>query len=211
MGDRWPSATASSRIREPGGQARWSTRRIATLASRDPSVATITRIGGGLIGCEVASDLQKAGDAVTIFHREGRLLELVFDEHQSRALHEHFESRGVDLRYNQDLRELFPRGVFDGVIVAAGFAPRVELARDAGLAATRGIVVVVAAIVMGVYPKPILERSEKSVQAFVDNYRDRLQEARRAPEAPAHVYPALPGAPAAAPPPSPPPAPGARP
>src|SRR6185436_13308911 len=26
-------------------------------------------VGGGLIGCEVASDLRKAGDAVTVFHR----------------------------------------------------------------------------------------------------------------------------------------------
>jgi NAD(P)H-nitrite reductase large subunit len=98
-------------------------------------------IGGGLIGCEVASDLEKAGDAVTIFQREGRLLELLFDERQSQALHHHFASRGVELRYNQDLRELFPRGAFDGVIVAAGFAPRLELAREAGLATARGIVV----------------------------------------------------------------------
>jgi NADH-quinone oxidoreductase subunit M len=82
-------------------------------------------------------------------------------------------------------------------------------------------IVVIAAIVMGVMPTPILARSEKSVQAFVDNYRDRLQEARRAPDAPAHVYPASPAAaggaptpaaaPPAPPPPSPPPAPGARP
>jgi NAD(P)H-nitrite reductase large subunit len=98
-------------------------------------------IGGGLIGCEVASDLEKAGDAVTIFHRERRLLELLLDERQSQALHEHFANRGVEIHYNQDLRELFPRDAFDAVIVAAGFAPRVELARDAGLATARGIVV----------------------------------------------------------------------
>jgi NAD(P)H-nitrite reductase large subunit len=98
-------------------------------------------IGGGLIGCELASDLDKAGDAVTIFQREARLLELVFDEHESQALHEHFAARGIELRYHQDVREIFPRTLFDGVIVSAGFAPRVELAREAGLAAARGIVV----------------------------------------------------------------------
>src|SRR4029077_12329425 len=54
--------------------------------------------------------------------------------------------------------------------------------------------VVAAALVMGVWPQPILERSEKSVQAFVSSYRDRLAEARRSPDAPAHVYPALPAA-----------------
>jgi NAD(P)H-nitrite reductase large subunit len=98
-------------------------------------------IGGGLIGCELASDLNKAGDAVTIFHREARLLELQLDEAQSRALHEHFRSSGVEMRYNQDVREIFPRTLFDGVVVSTGFAPRIELARDAGLATARGIVV----------------------------------------------------------------------
>jgi NAD(P)H-nitrite reductase large subunit len=78
---------------------------------------------------------------VTIFHRERRLLELVLDERQSEALHEHFATRGVKIHYNQDLRELFARDAFDAIIVAAGFAPRVELARDAGLATARGIVV----------------------------------------------------------------------
>jgi NAD(P)H-nitrite reductase large subunit len=98
-------------------------------------------IGGGLIGCELASDLSKAGDAVTVYHRESRLLELQFDERQSQALHEHFVSHGIAVHYNQDVREIFPRTLFDGVVVSTGFAPRVELARDAGLASAKGIVV----------------------------------------------------------------------
>jgi NAD(P)H-nitrite reductase large subunit len=96
-------------------------------------------VGGGLIGCEVASDLHKAGDAVTIFHREGRLIELQLTEAQSQALHDHFAARGVEVRYRQDLAEL-PRP-YDAVIVSTGFAPRVELAKKAGLPAARGIVV----------------------------------------------------------------------
>jgi NAD(P)H-nitrite reductase large subunit len=107
-------------------------------------------IGGGLIGCEFASDLRKAGDAVTIFHREPRLLELQLDPLQSQALHEHFMAQGIEVRYRQDVRGVFPGvvltaegelGPYDGVIVSTGFAPRVELARDAGLAVARGIVV----------------------------------------------------------------------
>jgi NADH-quinone oxidoreductase subunit M len=58
-------------------------------------------------------------------------------------------------------------------------------------------IVVVAAVVMGLAPQPILSRSEKSVDAFINGYRDRLQEARRAPDAPPHIYPALPPPPAA--------------
>ena len=96
-------------------------------------------VGGGLIGCEVASDLHKAGDAVTIFHREDRLVERQLTPAQSHALHEHFRGCGIAVRYNQDLNRLpYP---FDGVIVSAGFAPRVDLAKDAGLAVARGIVV----------------------------------------------------------------------
>jgi NAD(P)H-nitrite reductase large subunit len=98
-------------------------------------------IGGGLIGCEVASDLNKAGDEVALFHREARLLELLLDERQSQALHAYFTSLGIQLHYNQDIREIFPRTMYDGVIVSTGFAPRVELAREAGLATARGIVV----------------------------------------------------------------------
>lgn len=107
----------------------------ARLRSQTPRWAVV---GGGLIGCEVASDLHKAGDSVTVFHRESRLIELQLTESQSQALHEHFTALGIEVRYQQNLNEL-PRG-FDGVIVATGFAPRVELAREAGLATARGIV-----------------------------------------------------------------------
>jgi NADH:ubiquinone oxidoreductase subunit 4 (subunit M) len=54
--------------------------------------------------------------------------------------------------------------------------------------------IIVAAFVLGLWPKPFLDRSEKSVQAFVASYRDRLHEARRMPDAPSHIYPALPAA-----------------
>lgn len=107
-------------------------------------------IGGGLIGCEFASDLRKAGDAVTVFHREPRLLELQLDAAQSQALHQHFMAQGIEVRYRQDVRGVFSGrvltaegdfGPYDGVIVSTGFAPRVELAQDAGLPVARGIVV----------------------------------------------------------------------
>ena len=107
-------------------------------------------IGGGLIGCELASDLNKAGDAVTIFHRESRLIELILTPAQSQALHEHFTAKGVVVRYGEDVRAVFPGriltaagevGPFDGIVVSTGFAPRVELAKEADLPVARGIVV----------------------------------------------------------------------
>jgi NAD(P)H-nitrite reductase large subunit len=107
-------------------------------------------IGGGLIGCELASDLNKAGDGVTIFHRESRLVELQLSEPQSRSLHEHLAAKGVVMRYGEDVRAVYPGvvltaagevGPFDGIIVSTGFAPRIELAKEAGLETARGIVV----------------------------------------------------------------------
>jgi NADH-quinone oxidoreductase subunit M len=56
-------------------------------------------------------------------------------------------------------------------------------------------IIVVAALYMGFFPQTFLSRSEKSVEAFLANYRDRLQESRRDPDGPSHVYPALDGAP----------------
>jgi NAD(P)H-nitrite reductase large subunit len=115
---------------------------LIALRRRRAEIGDRTRwavIGGGLIGCEVASDLHKAGDAVTLFHREARLLELQLAESQSHALRQHFAARGVEVRFNQDLHDI-PLS-FDGVIVSTGFAPRVQLAKEAGLAVGRGIVV----------------------------------------------------------------------
>ena len=107
-------------------------------------------IGGGLIGCELASDLRKAGDEVTIFHRENRLIELQLSAAHSAALDAHLAAAGVAVRYAQDVRGVANDhvvtadgeiGAYDGVIVSTGFAPRLELARDAGLTVARGIVV----------------------------------------------------------------------
>jgi NAD(P)H-nitrite reductase large subunit len=113
-------------------------RRRAKFRARGRA-ATSAIVGGGLIGCEVASDLHRAGDAVTIFHRESRLIERQLSAAQSQALHDHFRGCGIVVLYDQDLNRLpYP---FDGVIVSAGFAPRVDLAKDAGLTIGRGIVV----------------------------------------------------------------------
>jgi NAD(P)H-nitrite reductase large subunit len=121
-----------ARIRARGATPRWAV------------------IGGGLIGCELASDLRKAGDEVAVLHREDRLIELQLTAAQSAALHEHFAAEGIEVRYKQDVRAVFPGriqtaagelGPFDGIIVSTGFAPRVELAKESGLEVSKGIVV----------------------------------------------------------------------
>jgi len=55
-------------------------------------------------------------------------------------------------------------------------------------------IIIVAALVMGIWPKPILDRSEKSVQAMLSSYTERLKDSHRNRDAPPHLFP--PGPPA---------------
>ena len=111
-------------------------------------------VGGGLIGCEVASDLATAGDDVTLFHALPRLMERQLVEEDSATLLTVLEGLGIDVRldagaegFERDGDKLAIRQTgalasgFDGIIVATGFKPRTELAQAAGLETKRGIVV----------------------------------------------------------------------
>jgi NAD(P)H-nitrite reductase large subunit len=112
-------------------------------------------VGGGLIGCEVASDLAKVGDRVTLFHALPRLMERqLVEEDSAELLRVLQEQSGIEVLLNcgvQGFGEISEglavelndgtRGGFHGIIVACGFKPRTELAQAAGLATRRGIVV----------------------------------------------------------------------
>lgn len=107
-------------------------------------------IGGGLIGCEVASDLATAGDKVTLFHVMDRLMERQLVPEDSILLQQVLENSGVSVLLNQNISSLNKvqekigittdtSDEFDAVIVSCGFQPRTELAAQAGLAIGRGI------------------------------------------------------------------------
>ena len=112
-------------------------------------------IGGGLIGCEVAADLAKAGDRVSLFHALPRLMERQLVEEDSHSLLgvmekdfgvrvllnravQGFGEDGNGLRVNLDDSE---EPGFQAIIVACGFKPRTELAAAANLPTARGILV----------------------------------------------------------------------
>jgi NAD(P)H-nitrite reductase large subunit len=107
-------------------------------------------IGGGLIGCEVASDLAFAGDKVSLFHAADRLMERQLVTEDSILLLNVLQGLGVKVLLNQDVRDFIREDgkvcvraevatEFDGLIVACGFKPRTELAELAGLETGRGI------------------------------------------------------------------------
>ncbi len=108
-------------------------------------------IGGGLIGCELASDLAVSGDQVTLFHAMDRLMERQLVEEDSDTLNSVMQSSGTKVLFNQAVQG-FPKmgakvGVtvgddtceFDAVVVSCGFKPRIELATEADLSIGRGI------------------------------------------------------------------------
>ncbi len=107
-------------------------------------------IGGGLIGCEVASDLAVAGDNVTLFHAVDRLMERQLAAEDSTLLLKVLQGSRVKVLLNQAVKEFIKEedkvcvrtevtAEFDGLIVACGFKPRTELAELAGLEVGRGI------------------------------------------------------------------------
>jgi len=108
-------------------------------------------IGGGLIGCEIASDLVSTGDKVNIFHVMDRLMERQLVEEDSATLCTVLQLAGVDIRLNHVISELgkqqgkvfvktdSKQSEYDGIIVSCGFKPRIELAVNAGLNTGRGI------------------------------------------------------------------------
>jgi nitrite reductase (NADH) large subunit len=124
---------------------------LLALAARKQRVVVV---GGGLLGLEAAHGLAKAGAAVTLVHLMDRLMERQLDAPAAELLKSLVERRGIEVLLNASTARLHGEtdveGVeladgrqltADAVIFATGIRPNVALARDAGIAVNRGIVV----------------------------------------------------------------------
>ena len=111
-------------------------------------------IGGGLLGLEAAYGLAKAGAKVTVVHLMDRLMERQLDAESAELLKAAVEMKGIDVLLNAETARFTGRNrierveLKDGrivpadiVVMAAGIAPNVALARTAGVSINRGIVV----------------------------------------------------------------------
>lgn len=123
---------------------------LATAGAESRAVV----IGGGLLGLEAAYGLVKTGAAVTVVHLADRLMERQLDLHGASMLKAALED--LDIRVLLEAESVAIEGAgrverlrlrdgtllpADLVVMAAGIRPRTALARDAGLAVDRGIVV----------------------------------------------------------------------
>lgn len=111
-------------------------------------------LGAGLIGSELAMDFCRAGKRVTVVDSAASLLASLMPAEVSARLQHCLTQMGIELIFNQQLASLSQReGAIqaalasgrtlevDATVAAIGLRPNADLARRAGLAVNRGIVV----------------------------------------------------------------------
>ncbi|MHB0770643.1 NAD(P)/FAD-dependent oxidoreductase [Bradyrhizobium sp. 5.13L] len=124
---------------------------LLTLAAAKKRVVVV---GGGLLGLEAAYGLAKAGAPVTLLHLMDRLMERQLDAPAADLLKTLVERKGIRILLNASTARIHGDGHVqaleladgnrieaDAVIFAAGIKPNVSLAKEAGIAVNRGVVV----------------------------------------------------------------------
>jgi nitrite reductase (NADH) large subunit len=111
-------------------------------------------IGGGVLGLEIARALTARGAAATVVEILDRLLPRQLDPAGAAVLKAQVERLGIEVRLQAATGEILGGGEARGlrlkdgtevpadlVVIAAGVAPNLDLARAAGLAVERGVLV----------------------------------------------------------------------
>jgi len=126
-----------------------------SIAADGKSTKSAVVLGAGVLGLEAARGLAGRGLPVTLIQRGPRLMERQLDAGASRLLTRTVRALGVHVRAGAGARAVLQEegkikslvlnggGVLDAglLVLSCGVRPRVELARDAGLAVDAGIVV----------------------------------------------------------------------
>lgn len=129
----------------------WDYAKFRKLVDGKQQVAVL---GAGLIGCEFANDLLKAGIKTTVFDLADRALSRLLPPEGSAFLESKLAAQGVSWKLGRTVQEIKKDGsqyilmdskgdttTADVVLSAVGLRPRTGLATDAGLQVDRGIVV----------------------------------------------------------------------
>ena len=127
---------------------------ITRLARLSEERKRVVVLGGGLLGLEAAYGLVKRGASVTLIHLVDRLMERQLDAAGGALLARLVEKKGVRVVLNASASKIhgsdyverieFRDGSMleaDAVVFAVGVRPNVALAREAGVATNKGILV----------------------------------------------------------------------
>ncbi|MGK5628787.1 FAD-dependent oxidoreductase [Streptomyces sp. URMC 123] len=135
----------------PEGRLAEGVRTVRELGDRPPLPdGPLTVLGGGVLGVEVAHALLAAGRDVTLVHPKAHPMERQLDAPAGRLLVEHLERLGLTLLLGHRAVDYRPgrltlddgRVVRTGtLLVCTGVTPAADLARRAGLAVRRGVLV----------------------------------------------------------------------
>ncbi|WP_053227229.1 FAD-dependent oxidoreductase [Solirubrobacter soli] len=119
-----------------------------------PATRVAAIAGGGLLGLEAAYALHKIGLRTVVLERSNRLLKRQLDARAARILRDYLEGLGLSFQMEAETESVEANGrlravnLSDGrrleahiLLVAAGIRPNVDLAREAGLAIKRGVLV----------------------------------------------------------------------
>ena len=110
--------------------------------------------GGGLLGLEAAYALHQLGMRATVLERSDRLLKRQLDQRAAELLQRYLEGLGLEIITSAETQGVSGQGRLDSIqlvdgrrldtellLVAAGIQPNAELAKQAGLATNRGVLV----------------------------------------------------------------------
>lgn len=124
------------------------------IAERAGQAKKAVVLGGGLLGLEAARGLLGHGVEVTVVEAAAYLMPQQLDPAAAAVLRQTMEGMGVRVLLEKQAARVLGNGVVEGiqfrdgaavdadlVVVSCGIRPHVELAREAGLAVQRGIVV----------------------------------------------------------------------
>lgn len=112
-------------------------------------------IGGGFIGCEIASSLKKLGVESTIIEKANSILTLALDEETAKIIEQHFKRSGINVITGTSVKQFIAKDnkvigvetesgeeiMADMFVVGIGIKVSTELAEKAGLEVNNGIVV----------------------------------------------------------------------
>ena len=127
---------------------------LKTCSERSESNKNAIMIGGGLLGLEAARGLKVRGLDVTVVEFFPRLLPRQLDEKGAKVLRKLIEKVGIEIVLNAQSDEVLGEDKVAGlklkdgrnvdcnlIIISAGITPRIELAKEAGIAVNKGIIV----------------------------------------------------------------------
>jgi Uncharacterized NAD(FAD)-dependent dehydrogenases len=112
-------------------------------------------IGGGFIGCEIASSLKKIGLDVTIIEKANSILTLALDEETAKLIEEYFRKMGINIITGTSVKQFITKEnkaiavetetgkIINGDIFVVGIGIKIntELAEKAGININNGIIV----------------------------------------------------------------------